>query len=138
MKNRKEKIMRLEEVKALKVAAVEKFKERRQKAVSSGEKFSAREAVCDELKSFIMLAGELATYINNEVLNDIGISDLVAPFIVGGLMSVVDAVADGICEGDEKHRENLMETAASVAAILGEHREVITVKMAKDVDQEED
>lgn len=130
--------MRLEEVKALKVAAMEKAKERWQKAALSGEKFSVKEAVCDELKSFIMLAGGLETYINNEVLNDIGINDLVAPFIVGGLMSVVDAVAEGICEGDEKHRENLMETAASVAAILGEHREVTTVKMAKDVDQEED
>ena len=131
MKNRKEQEeMKLEQIRALHEAAQKKAKEAFEKAIETGmTKERMIEATKAGLEERIEMAKGLTLYINNEVLAAVGISMQSAPFIVGALLSVADAVADGVSQGNEDMRHDLMKAGRDIADALNEAREIITVKV---------
>lgn len=122
--------MKLEQIRALHEAAKKKAKEAFEKAIETGmTKERMTEATEAGLEERIEMAKGLTLYINNEVLAAVGISMQSAPFIVGVLLSVADAVADGVSQGNEDMRHDLMKAGRDIADVLNEAREIITVKV---------
>ena len=97
---------------------------------------ASAEEVLDKLSEsmgkMVEVSGELSVYINNVVLNTVGVSSYNAPFLVGALLATADAVCEGIAKGDEGTAEHLMRAARDVAGFLAERRQVRVVEEKED------
>lgn len=117
--------MRLEEIRDL---AKRIERERLEVAKNLSKAGASAEEVLDELNEsmgkMVEVSGELSVYINNVVINTVGVSAYNAPCLVGALLATADAICDGIAKGDEGTAEHLMRAAREVAAFLAERRQV--------------
>jgi hypothetical protein len=124
--------MRLEEIRDL---ANRIERERLTMAKNLSKAGASAEEVLDKLSESLAemteVSGELSMYVNNVVLNTVGVTSYNAPFLVGALLATADAVCDGIAKGDEGTAEHLMRSARDVAGFLAERRQV------RDVEEEE-
>ena len=125
--------MRLEEIRDL---ANRIERERLTMAKNLSKAGASAEEVLDKLSEsmgkMVEGSGELSVYINNVVLNTVGVSSYNAPFLVGALLATADAICDGIAKGDEGTAEHLMRAARDVAGFLAERRQVLVVKEKED------
>lgn len=121
--------MRLEEIRDL---ANRIEKERLTMALNLGRAGASAEEVLDKLSEsmgkMVEVSGELSVYINNVVINTVGVSSYNAPFLVAALLATADAIADGVAKGDEETVEHLMRAARDVADILNDSRQVHVVE----------
>lgn len=124
---------RLEEIRDL---ANRIEKERLTMAINLSKNGASAEEVLDELNEsmseMVKVSGELSVYVNNVVINTVGVSSYNAPFLVGALLATADAICDGIADGDEGTAEHLMTAAREVAGFLAERRQVRVVVEKED------
>jgi hypothetical protein len=125
--------MRLEEIRDL---ANRIERERLTMAKNLSKAGASAEEVLDKLSESLAemteVSGELSVYVNNVVLNTVGVTSYNAPFLVGALLATADAVCDGIAKGDEETAEHLMRAARDVAGFLAERRQVRVVVEKED------
>jgi hypothetical protein len=120
--------MRLEEIRDL---ANRIERERLTVAKNISKAGASAEEVLDKLSEsmgeMLEVSGELSVYVNNVVINTVGVSSYNAPFLVGALLATADAITDGVAKGDEGTAEHLMRAARDVAGFLAERRQVRVV-----------
>lgn len=121
--------MRLEEIRDL---ANRIERERLTMALNLSKAGASAEEVLDKLSEsmseMMKVSGELSVYVNNVVINTVGVSSYNAPFLVGALLTTADAITDGVAKGDEETAEHLMRAARDVAGFLAERRQVRVVE----------
>jgi hypothetical protein len=86
----------------------------------------------ESMSEMMKVSGELSVYVNNVVINTIGVSAYNAPLLVGALLATADAICDGVAKGDEGTAEHLMRAARDVAGFLAERRQVRVVVEKED------
>lgn len=97
---------------------------------------ASAEEVLDKLSESMAemteVSGELSVYVNNVVINTVGVTAYNAPYLVGALLETADVICDGIAKGDEETAELLMSAARDVAGFLAERRQVRVVVEKED------
>ena len=125
--------MRLEEIRDL---ANRIERERLTMAKNLSKAGASAEEVLDKLSESLAetteVSGELSVYVNNAVINTVGVTKYNAPFLVGALLATADAICDGIAKDDEETAEHLMIAARDVAGFLAERRQVRVVVEKED------
>lgn len=125
--------MRLEEIRDL---ANRIERERLTTARNLSKAGASAEEVLDKLSEsmseMVEVSGELSVYVNNVVINTVGVSRYNAPFLVGALLETADAICDGIAKGDEETAEHLMSAARDVAGFLAERRQVRVIEVVEE------